>query len=121
MRFLVFMLVVLLQTTSCKKNNKNPGSICFTRTATHLNIENNTDKVVYTTSFGQKILPLIYWAPSCGNNNVQPNSSISIELSSITGYSNDDKLAVYWWECSNGEAQQIQHVILDRDQTVCHS
>jgi len=119
MRFLIFVLVVLFLTTSCKKNNENEDSICFTRTATQLKIENNTNKVLYIASFGQNILPLIDWAATCGNNNVQPNSSINRELSSITGYSNSDKLVVYWWECSAGNVQQMHNVILDSKQTAC--
>lgn len=119
MRFLIIILVVLSQTTACTKNNENQESICFTRTATHLKIENNTNKVVYTTSFGQKILPLIYWAPTCGTSNIEPNNSISVGLSSINGYTDDDKLVVYWWECTNGEFQQIHNVILDSGQTIC--
>ena len=119
MRFVVFVLIVLFLATSCKKNNENENSICFTRTATHLKIENNTNKLLYTASFGQKILPLILWAPGCVNNNVQPHSSLNIELSSITGYSDDDKLVAYWWECRNGDVQEIHTVILDKNQAVC--
>ena len=119
MRFVIFVLVVLLLTTSCKKNSDNNDSICFTRTATHLKIENHTNKVLYIASFGQQILSVIYWAPTCGNNNLQPNSSISQELYSITGYSDSDKLVVYWWECTNGVAQQMRHVVLDINQAVC--
>jgi hypothetical protein len=119
MRFLIFVLVVLFLTTSCKKNNENKNSICFTRTATQLKIENNTNKVLYIASFGQNILPLIYWAPTCGNNSVQPNSSINQEFSSITGYSDSDKLVVYWWECTDGDAQQIHNVTLDTNQSAC--
>ena len=119
MRFVIFVLVVSLLTTSCKKNSDNKDSICFTRTATHLKIENNTDKVLYVASFGQKILSLIYWEPTCGNNNVQPGSSISQELHLSTGYSDSDKLVVYWWECINGDARQMRYVVLDTNQTVC--
>ncbi|HEY5773287.1 MAG TPA: hypothetical protein VIS75_11690 [Chitinophagaceae bacterium] len=119
MRFLIFVLVVLFLTTSCKKNNENENSICFTRTATQLKIENNTNKVLYIASFGQNILPLIDWAATCGNNNVQPNSYINRELSSIAGYSDNDKLVVYWWECTNGNVQQMYNVILDSNQTDC--
>ena len=119
MRFVVYVFVLLFLATSCKKNNDNQDSICFTRTATQLKIENNTNKVLYTASFGQKILPLIFWAPACGNNYVQPHSSLNIDLSSITGYSDDDKLVAYWWECSNGNVLEIHTVILDKNQTVC--
>ena len=119
MRLLIFVFVLLFFATSCKKNNENETSICFTRTATHLKIENNSNKVLYIVSFGQNILPLIDWAPTCGNNNVQPSSSIDKELSSIVGYSNNDKLVVYWWECTGGNVQQIHTVILNSDQSVC--
>ena len=119
MRFLVFVFVAMFLASSCKKNNQNDNSICFTRTATELKIKNNSNKVIYTTAFGQRILSLILWAPGCGNNNLQPNSSVNIELSSITGYADDDKLVVYWWECTNGNVQQMHTVILDSNQTVC--
>lgn len=119
MRLVIFVLLALILTNSCKKNNEIDNSICFTRTATQLIIENNTNKVLYIASFGQNILPLIDWAPICGNNNVQPNSSINQELSSITGYSDSDKLVVYWWECTAGDVQQMHTVILDSNQTVC--
>ena len=117
LRFLIFALFILFITTSCKKNNE--GSICFTRTSTQLKIENNTTKALYIASFGQNILSLIDWAPTCGNNNVQPGSSIDLELSSITGYSSNDKLVVYWWECNSGNVQQMHTVILDNNQKVC--
>jgi hypothetical protein len=117
MRFLFFILFVLLLGTSCKKNNEN--SICFTRTATQLKIENNTNKVLYTASFGQEILALIDWAPTCSNSTIQPYSSLNVELSSIAGYSDNDKLVVYRWECINGQVQQMHNVILDSNQAVC--
>ena len=119
MRFVIFVLFVLLLTTSCKKNSENEDSICFTRTATQLKIENNTNKVLYIASFGQNILQVIYWGPTCSYNNVQSNSSINLELSSIAGYSDSDKLVVYWWECTNGNVQQMHSVILDSNQTIC--
>lgn len=119
MRFVVTVLVVMSILVSCKKDSLGENSICFTRTATHLKIENNTDKVFYTASFGQKILSLIYWVPTCGNNTVQPNSSISQGLSAIAGYSDTDKLVVYWWECADSDPQIIHNVILEIDQTVC--
>ena len=119
MRFVAIVLAVMSLMVSCKKDNPDENSICFTRTATHLKIENKTDKVFYTASFGQRILALIDWGATCSNNNIQPNSSISRELSTITGYSDTDKLVVYWWECTNGRVQQVQNVILDSNQTAC--
>lgn len=119
MRFVPIVLVVVTLTISCKKNNLDENSICFTRTATHLKIDNNTDKVLYIASYGQKILSLIYWVPACGSNNVQPNSSISQEFSSIAGYSDNDKLVVYWWECDGSNPRTMHSVILDTNQTLC--
>ena len=119
MRFVVFVLVVMSMTVSCKKDNPDESSICFTRTATHLKIENNTSKEIYIASFGQRILALIDWVPTCGNNNVQPNSSTIVEFSSITGYSDNDKLVVFWWECDGNNPRTMHNVILDIDQTVC--
>lgn len=121
MRFVVIVFVVLCLTVSCKKDKPGKNSICFIRTTTHLKIENNTDKVLYTASFGQNILPLILWAPGCGNKGIQPHSSIEQELSSITGYSGNDKLVVYWWECIGDKPQTetMHNVILDIDETEC--
>ena len=119
MRFVAIVLLVMSLAVSCKKENPNENSICFTRTTTHLKIENNTNKVIYIASYGQKILSLIYWAPSCGSNNVQPNSSIIQEFSSIAGYSDNDKLVVYWWECDGSNPKTMHHVILDINQTIC--
>lgn len=120
MRFVAIVLVVMSIMVSCKKDSLDENSMCFTRTATHLKIENNTDKVFYMASFGQRILALIDWGPTCTtNNNIQPNSSVSLELSAITGYSDNDKLVVYWWECTNGRIQQVRSGILDGNQAAC--
>ena len=59
MRFVAILLTTMLMMVSCKKVKPTKHSICFTRTNTRLKIENNTDKVLYITSFGQSILPLI--------------------------------------------------------------
>lgn len=66
-------------------------------------------------------MPLILWGPGCGNNGIQPNSSTEQELSSITGYSGNDKLVVYWWECTGDKPQTetMQNVILETDETEC--
>lgn len=68
MRFAAIVLALVSITFSCTKEELNENSICFTRTATQLKIENNTNKVLYIASFGQNILPVIYWVPTCGNN-----------------------------------------------------
>ena len=119
MRLVALVVVVMSITVSCKKDDLHENSICVTRTATHLTIENNTDKVFYIVSFGQNILPLIDWAPTCSDNIVQPNSSINQEFSLIAGYSDNDKLVAYWWECAGREPQTMHSVILDMNQTVC--
>jgi len=86
---------------------------------TELKIENNTNKRFYFIAFGQNILPLIDWAPICGNNDLSASSSVHKNLSAITGYLGDDLLVVYWWECTGSNPGQIQYVTLGKTQSVC--
>ncbi|HEV8284988.1 MAG TPA: hypothetical protein VGQ09_11805 [Chitinophagaceae bacterium] len=113
--------LLLLTTSSCKKSEKEVQSnkICFSRTLTELKIENNTDKKIYFVAFGQNVLPLIDWIPTCGDNNVSANSSMQKDLTTITGYLNNNLLVVYWWECTGNNPGQIQNVTLDKNQSVC--
>jgi hypothetical protein len=111
--------LLLMITSSCKKEKEQSNKICFTRTLTELKIENNTNKKFYFIAFGQNILTLINWGPVCGNNSISASSSVHKDLSTITGYLADDLLVVYWWECSGSNPGQIQYVTLDKNQSVC--
>ena len=118
MRPLFIALILVSISISCQKSKEN-SSICFTRTQTELIIKNNTGQAYYFVAFGQNILPLIDWAPFCGNNEVASNSSIGKQLSSVTGYIDSDLLVVYWWECTGTSPGQVHSVVLDRNQTAC--
>jgi hypothetical protein len=119
MRPLLVVLSLVLIITSCKKNRENKNGICFTRTSTELKIENNSNEDYYFVGFGQNILPLIDWAPICGNNNIPPRNSVNSLLSSITGYSDYDLLVVYWWKCTGTTPGEIEIVVLNRNQSAC--
>jgi hypothetical protein len=96
------------------------GKICFTRTSSELKIENHTGKEFHFTTFGQTSLALIDWGPFCtANNQIPADGTISQDLSAIYGYSDNDLLAVYWWECTGNKAGEIQYAALDKSQTVC--
>jgi hypothetical protein len=118
MRPVLLVFSLLLLTTSCSKS-KESGKICFTRTVTGLNIKNNTDKTIYYTAFGQNILPLIDWIPACNDNVVPSQSSISKNLSTIAGYSSEDKLVVYWWECTANKAAEFHSIVLNKYEKEC--
>jgi hypothetical protein len=85
-----------------------------------LNIKNNTGKTIYFISFGEDILPLIDWAPNCSNNAISANISVNKNLSEIAGYSDEDKLAIYWWECTGNNAGEIHSVLLNKYEKECH-
>jgi hypothetical protein len=113
--------LLLIANFSCKKScpDRPENKICFSRTSTELKIENNINKEFYFAAFGQNILPLIDWAPLCDNNSISANRSVHKDLSTIPGYSDNDSLVVYWWECNENNPGQIQFVTLDPNQTVC--
>jgi hypothetical protein len=118
--FIVFSFFVL--TISCSKKSstvERSNKICFDRTATELKIENNTGKIIYFAAFGQNILPVINWGPFCRDNFVSANTSVNKKLVTITGYSANDKLVIYWWECPGGISGQIQNIILNKSQVIC--
>ena len=119
MKTLLIGLTFLLLIGSCSKKDSEQNKICFTRTMTDLKIENNTNKTIYFTAFGQNILPLIDWIPSCSNSGVAANSSVSKNLSTITGYLQEDKLIVYWWECTANKAGAIHSVLLNKYDRDC--
>jgi hypothetical protein len=110
---------LLMITSSCKKT-KDEGQICLTRTSGELKIENHTSKEFHFAAFDQTSLALINWGPFCtANNEIPADGTINQDLSAIYGYSEHDLLAVYWWECTENKAGEIQNVLLDKDQTVC--
>jgi hypothetical protein len=78
-RAIISSAVLLTTFLSCKKSNLGP--ICFSRTSTELKIQNHTDKEFYFLAFGQNILPVIDWFPSCGNNSIGANSEVNKDLS----------------------------------------
>jgi len=119
MRFKLLVFSFLTLAISCSKTNES-NKICFTRTSTDLNIKNNTGKTIYFISFGEDVLPLIDWIPNCSNNSVPANSSVSKKLATLTGYSAEDKLAVYWWECTANNAGEIHFMLLDKYEKECH-
>jgi hypothetical protein len=114
----LFLLSLLLLAISCTKS-KESNKICFTRTSTALNIRNTTSKTIYFAAFGQKILSLIDWAPDCSNNEVSSNSSVNKKLSTLPGYSDDDMLVVYWWECTGSNPGEIHSVLLNEYEKEC--
>jgi len=114
---ITFSAVLLTTLLSCKKSSVGP--ICFSRMSTGLKIENHTDKEFYFVAFGQNILPVIDWFPNCGNNGIAANSEVNKDLSSITGYLDNDEVVVFWWECNGNNPGEIQQVVLDKEQTVC--
>lgn len=122
MKFIVLMLsCLLIMSASCNKAGETePGKICFTRTNNQLKINNDTGGDIHFTAFGQNILPVINWAPSCGEENtVAAKRSASKELSSLSGYADNDELVVYWWECSCNTAGQVQNVTLNKNEIKC--
>lgn len=120
MKFLLVAFSFLLLLSSCSKNSGSRlNKLCFTRTATNLKVENNTNKIIYYAAFGEEILPLIDWAPSCTNNNVAAQSSITKELSTIAGYVEKDKLVVYWWQCNGNTNGEIHTLSLHKNQVEC--
>ena len=119
MKPLLLVFAFFLLISSCSKKNLEPNKICFTRTKTELKIENNTNKTIYFTAFGQNILTLIDWGPFCTNPGVAANSSVSKNLSTITGYHKEDKLVVFWWECTANKASEPQWVLLNEKQIEC--
>ena|SRR5215216_277009 len=118
MRLKLIAFSFLLLAISCSKN-KEPNKICFTRTLNELKIKNNTSKTVYFAAFGESILPLIDWAPGCVNNGMPANSSVNKKLSEIPGYSNEEKLVVYWWECTANKPGEIHSLLLNKYQEEC--
>ena len=119
MRLLYLILGIVLITASCRKNKETANSICFTRTSTELIIKNDTNQEYYFTAFGQSILPLIDWAPLCDNNSIPAKGTVRKQLSSVTGYLDNDLLVVYWWKCTGNNPGETHTVVLDRNQTTC--
>lgn len=116
--FVGFICLAII-TLSCKKT-KEDGKICFSRTSSQLQIENHTRKTFHFAAFDQESLAFINWGPFCKPENEMPaNSTIDEDLSAIYGYSDNNPLVVYWWECDGDTAGEIQYVVLNKNQTVC--
>jgi hypothetical protein len=122
MKRLFFVIGFLsLISISCKKS-KQLNKVCFTRTLTELKIENNTNKKIHFAAFGHNILPYILWIKNCADtidNSLDAQSSRFISLSSLSGYSNNDLVVVFWWECYGNIPAQDQNVVLERNQSEC--
>lgn len=114
----VAFICLLSVTLSCKKT-KDEGRLCFSRTSTGLKIANRTNKEFHFIAFSQSVSPLIDWIPTCRDNEIAANDSISRDLSGTFGYSDSLGLVVYWWKCTNNNPGEIQFVVLDKEQTIC--
>ena len=121
MKFTVIILFALLLIVgSCEKEGEQQlNKVCFTRTNTHLKINNGTEQQIYFAAFGQDILPVINWVPLCiEEKGISAKSSASLELSSISTYA-ERRLVVYWWQCGGNTPGQLKNVTLTKNETEC--
>lgn len=117
MKTVILFVAILVVSGACKK--RPLCDIRVTRTSTELIIQNNSSKQIYYTSFGARLLPLIDWAPFCRENTIAPNSNFKKDLRDVSGYTDADKLMVYFWECSNNTPGEIKTIVLGSNETNC--
>ena len=120
MKLITVVCLLVIIHSSCKKSTAEANKICFSRTSTELEIENNSDKKFFFVAFGQRLIPLVDWAPSCNDNiSISPKNSLHKSLSSILGYAENDALVVYYWECTGSTSGPIQMIMLEKYSHEC--
>ncbi len=92
------MLFGLLVFMSCEESSSPSSATVYANVeGKQLTIVNATDAEVYYSIYETSILPLINWAPICGDSNkIIPNSSKLIVFSDTT-FLMSNQAVVYWW------------------------